>query len=547
MQRIKKIFILQVQTTINIKNIMKTKILSLSLYVGVFGVLSYFCCGCRSEISGSTEQTQKSQKYVQITNSLNVEIPLATEEELEKVTGFEMYEKYGFLDYRIARDCAFAEFYANVENYYPEQVIKELGLPNLSEHKEELSFADKPVIVYDYKDKPYYYEFSILFKKEYIVGTVTISAQPSTKELIEYLFPFPIQYSEFSFKYHRYIGEYPLVYYGLGNSQYYQADLIVDGEHEFDKLIPVENSLLISNRYPLIMEKVARTLSTEEKEQIEKDLYESADLKDAENNYQTLFEYAKSFETSDDIVKYWLDLTYQNSQNTEEQFQITPEMEQLIDKNIHDISAKYIGFLPEYEDHNLRLTHWRDFCGPAALSWIYRGKYSKFNDTYISIFGDNSHNSFVNNVSYAYYYLGNNNTTYPNTYETREKRSFDTDGGLYYTFFKETIKTGEQFPLYDGGIRRGVENATNGEYKIRFITTPIAWMRDKKQPVLVEGIRGNAHYWTAVGYAYNKSWIGIKTNMRIFVADNGYRMGEHNYYPYWSILGGLNYAWVYNK
>ena len=108
----------------------------------------------------------------------------------------------------------------------------------------------------------------------------------------------------------------------------------------------------------------------------------------------------------------------------------------------------------------------------------------------------------------------------------------ETDWGLYYTFFKETVKTGEQFPLYDGGIRRGVKNATNGEYKIRFITTPIAWMQKTRQPVLVEGINGDAHYWAAIGYAYNEGWLGIKKNME-----------EHNCYPYWSILGGLNYAW----
>lgn len=101
--------------------------------------------------------------------------------------------------------------------------------------------------------------------------------------------------------------------------------------------------------------------------------------------------------------------------------------------------------------------------------------------------------------------------------------------------------------MYDGGIRRGVKNATNGEYKIRFITTPIAWMQKYRQPVLVEGINGDAHYWAAIGYAYNEGWLGIKKNMRIFVADNGYRMEDHNCYPYWSILGGLNYAWEHCK
>lgn len=66
------------------------------------------------------------------------------------------------------------------------------------------------------------------------------------------------------------------------------------------------------------------------------------------------------------------------------------------------------------------------------------------------------------------------------------------------------------------------------------------------QPVVVEGIRGFAHYCAAIGYSYDQWWF-IKYYMRLLVTDNGFLTCEHHYYPFWSILGGLNYAWVQNN
>lgn len=507
--------------------------------------------GCKkNEMEQESKRVNKVSQYVQMPHFEKTTIPTATDEELERVSGFESYEKYRFLDYRIARDCAFAEFFANVENYYPESIIKELGLPDLSEDRYKLSFGDCPVIVYDYQNQPYYYEFPILYAQDYLVGTVTVAAQPSSEELIEYLFPFPIQYGEFSFHYKRYVGEYPIVYYGMGDSKYFYAETeMLDKDKSVENLVPVENALLITNKPALILEKIARTLSKEEKMQMEEDLHEIAGLPDAENKCATLREYADLFVTPKEIYDYWIKQTAIHSHNTQPKFWITPEMEEAAKQNMDAVSAHIVSFLSEYEDHYLRFTHWSDFCGPAALSWIYRGKYDSYCGKYISIYWEEG-NVSPKHFGYSYYplehaeyQLGDTKGEDPNDYETRERKSRESDWGLYYTFFKETVKTGEQFPLYDGGIRRGVQNATNGEYKIRFITTPIAWMQKYKQPVLVEGINGDAHYWAAIGYAYNEGWLGIKKNMRIFVADNGYRMKDHNCYPYWSILGGLNYAW----
>ena len=107
-------------------------------------VLCFAClfCGCKkNEMEQESKKVNRVSQYVQ-PHFDKITIPTATDEELERVSGFECYEKYRYLDYRIARDCAFAEFIANVENYYPESIIQELELPNLAEGREKLSFGD---------------------------------------------------------------------------------------------------------------------------------------------------------------------------------------------------------------------------------------------------------------------------------------------------------------------------------------------------------------------------------------------------------------------
>ena len=167
--------------------------------IGVLFSLSLLFTGCKNEFYSMSSPTEENAS-IEVTTSVSLEIPFASEAELEKASTEDCYTNEGFLDYRVARDYAFAEFYAQVETLYPECILSDLGYPDISGSKDKLSFSDKPVIVYDYEDKPYYYEYAILFDQETIVGTVVASAQPNSDELIEYLFPYPIQYENNSFR-----------------------------------------------------------------------------------------------------------------------------------------------------------------------------------------------------------------------------------------------------------------------------------------------------------------------------------------------------------
>lgn len=260
--------------------------------------------------------------------------------------------------------------------------------------------------------------------------------------------------------------------------------------------------------------------------------------------------YLELFIASDSIRCYW-DSICVCMEELDTSFHFSAYMDSVIQSNVENVESTEVGFLEEYMDHRLRFTQWRDYCGPAALAWLYRGKYEYFNDKYIKIFGDGEdwalYPDYFEGDSVAYYYFGSpRGGCWPNNFETRQTRSQRTDGGLYYTFFQYCTETCGTFPLYDTGIRKGVENATNGEYKIKFITAPVSWIRDKHQPVLVEGIDAHPHYWAAIGYGYKVASSGIHYSWRIFVTDNGAYNATHGYYPYWSCLGGLNYAWKRN-
>lgn len=466
-------------------------------------------------------------------------IPYASLLELGHYDSNECFVNDGVLCYALARDYAYVELVSNLDLFYPEQVICDLNLPNLSQNRHLITLSDRPVIVYDYDEKPYYYEFSVLFEDNRIIGTITVDAQPHSTELISYMFPSSLRYDSYDMRYHRYVGEYPDVYYRMG-SDFYRKAITIDGDY----FLVLINHSVTTNRENLIMQ-TCSVFDEEGWSMLENDLCSQYQGDIDSLRFNDLMSYLNSFSGGDEIVDFWENLSLVSPQSTSS-FTLNSEMENRISQNILDIDATIVGFLDEYMDHRLRLTRWEDYCGPAALSWIYRGKKDSFEGKFLPLYGD-----FVYCIdypdyhewnSYSSYYMGNDNIM-DNSFATRETKSQRTDKGLYNTFFKYCTESCGAYPLYDRGIRLGVEEATNNAYKIKFITTPISWIRDMHQPVLVEGIGGHPHYWAAIGYAYNTGWLGLHYKLRLFVTDNGSFSISHNNYPYWSILGGLNYAW----
>lgn len=454
------------------------------------------------------------------------------------------YYEYGVLDYRYARDKAFAELCANMQNYYPDEVLHELNLPSDLRDYTLLSFTDRPVIVYDYEEKPYYYEFPLLYRGDIIVGTVTVAAQPFNKELIHFLFPSPILYNNYSYHYKRYVGEYPCVYFSDDNATYYKAEC---NEHSEPILRRITDFSFRTNRFELFREKMER-LSSMEFDDINHDLQNANYLDNDDVPFRDIDQYRDSFIVSASIREYWRRDLMEYDFSISDTFAISQTIQTWINNNIHEIDASYQGFLSEYQNDRLRLTHWEGYCGPAIMAWLYRGKYHDYRNLYLPIYNDAASNNstysyLYDDGDYLYYYMkpfSNENGNYPDIVQSHSEH---TDNGLFWQVFRYTDQLCGEYPLLDWGLRACLPDITDDAYYIKFITAPISWLKNEQQPVVVEGIHGAPHYVGAIGYSYNQWWF-IKYYMRLFVTDNGYFTDNHHHYPFWSILGGLNYAWV---
>lgn len=538
---------------------MRTNIIEHSLtakairLITLCGLTLWSFASCTSPVH-ENERFRKLPQYDNTEYWHNRGVPVADSCGLMTYFGVEAYDSTGVLDYRFARDYAFSEFYSCIFNYYYNMGDSEWWSRFLLEYQAgdttSLRFGDVPVVVYDYDNKPYYYEFPVIYDgyiEGQIVGTVTVAAQPKTKELVEYVFTAGLVYHSANFYYKRYVGEYPCVYLSDDGGTFYELSFSED-THTVE-LEVVDVPYMVADRYEAMMEKIQELSSTEIADMNADIINESYEIQ-VDNTYSNLMAYINSFQMTADTRDYWINLL--QSYHSSSSFTFSPQVLSWIDERVNSIERGVVGFLEEYESNNLRMTMWADACGPGILSWLYRGKYNVFNGKYLPIYGDyvsrNDYPCYWNHYFYSYYYMAANADEYgiADGFALREFNSNRTDAGLYYTFFQHSFPIGRQYALLDGGLRAGVREATNNEYAIKFITAPISWMINNEQPVVVEGIRGHAHYWGAIGYAYNQWWLGIKWNMRILVMDNGvYSCSDDNLYcyPYWSILGGLNYAW----
>jgi hypothetical protein len=226
----------------------------------------------------------------------------------------------------------------------------------------------------------------------------------------------------------------------------------------------------------------------------------------------------------------------------------------LIEELEYELNSYTPYILPEYDDYRLKLTHWEGFCGPAACAWVYRGKYTTYNNVYLPIYNDGTriddyynHNENQDGTYYKYSDVEHSdNVTMYQALDNFVTRSFEADNGLAACFYDNTVPffwdNEWKFPLYHSGLNNGFREATNDAYHVKFTCKPYKWITERYQPVII-AIDCN-HYIVAFGTGVTKKTNGKIKDKFFLVTDNGNTIAP-TYRPYmrrynfWNLHYGL--------
>lgn len=504
---------------------------------------------CTNEI---VDDGNGSIKKITTIYGVNIEIPYATDEEISLIES--VADNEHILSYKVARQYAFIEFMDCYKQFLSEQLTQQVENLLMSGDGLSLSLSDRPVVVYNYDDTPYYYEFAVLLNGSY-VGSITVDAIPQGDEIIEFVNA--AQYDFYSSQYKRYVGRYPNVFYNIDGIFYSVCDIdeLEDGDI-YMGLCEENISGTIEDDYIEMFYDKYYNEPNNDFSDLENDLLEMVEREVGGDEYFSNISsyYANILAQRDsDITKFNAMLMILLSDSISDTFELSHLQDSIVYANLetYGLSCKY--FIPEYANQQLRYTRWKYYCGPAIMAWLYRGKWNYYNGVYLPLYGECGSTYFgVNQIICTSYYA-----YYPYTmrkieeYRDVENLSAYLDGGLYNTWFSECVPTFDEYPLYHGGLNRGLQNATANvgtPYKIHFTLHPQEWIEDMHEPVVIECSPPpdyTPHYVGAIGIGYTLKSNGKKKHKYFLCMDNGYQIGLHNYYPYWRKHNcwNLHYAW----
>ncbi len=193
------------------------------LYLFIIPLIIY---GCTESLNQSNQifYSQQTQDYDGQSASYN--IPMLSKSQLNELSA-----NNECLNYKEARQFAYTEFISNIDIFYSEYT-NEIKAALSSNTELPLQLTNRPAVVFNYDEKPYYYEFGILYNGN-LIGTLVALASPVEKQvIIDRIYTEPLDYSSYSFTYKRYIGNYPDVYYGLSSNNLYQQVITQKGSLE---------------------------------------------------------------------------------------------------------------------------------------------------------------------------------------------------------------------------------------------------------------------------------------------------------------------------
>lgn len=445
------------------------------------------------------------------------------------------------LNYIIARDYAFELLVLNISSFFYEP---ELYMGIISSQDELLHLTARPVVVFDYEDQPYYYEFPILFGDQ-IIGMMTVSAQPKSDNIIEYVFPYPFTYDASHFGERRYIGCYPTVDYGSSDETFVKR-YDYSGEYEL-----ISKSELLLDYDDWFMQSID---SLDYSDDIDAESYSSPGPIRSERDLAEFWEWIESQQNTElserksMFIDKYPNLEYGSIMNNIPTaipvippFTISPYMWQKIYENLEGVESDFKMYLNSYEDHTLRLLHWAGESGPSIMSWLYRGLYSHYLNKFLP-----KYDYFVDyDNQYPYWTYGNNFACYDFSAATRSEsreRSLQTDNGLYAEFM-DGVQNWQSVGSITTDLAQTLLSVTEGKYTIQCTSNPVDWVEQAILPVICLTERRSMHFVGVIGVA---SKLGgnppLPCNYGL-VMDNGDNISEHWNYPFWMNLSRPRFYW----
>ena len=475
----------------------------------VFVALAMFAC------------TKEQEKDVVTSNSCQIENDLIHYANADE----------NVIDYKTAKYLTYLELERGAKDFL-----------NLGDNYE---LSNIPRIIYDYDNLPKYYEFDVLVNKT-LKYTVTSHAKKEDTSVIAFMF----EYNKQSVKNNldAFIGEYPNVIYGIkGDIHSTPISLLTEGTNvTFEECVYTRSNVDNWDNYYNLSENIP------EEEKIL--------MLNAINEMKNGSEYLELVEKEKEIDDFWNEMTdikNELSKMGSDEIDLNFVVSQNSQTTRGGTGPGYDGItgfpttyyiIPEFNNEAIKRTHWRGPCGPGVVAWVYRNLYSHYpknspyDHNYIKIFGDeispNRYDVFWPDTTYSYYgYNGLSDESLAAVYRgDYSNHSEHTDNNFYHKLLSHTVKTGDEYPMYQLGMTNAIKGITDNEYSLGTTATSRSYIENKKLPVFIMiGTGTTFHYLVAFGVGK------IGSTNYIYVTDNGSYIDSYNRYPYWR-KEGSNYG-----
>lgn len=435
-------------------------------------------------------------------------------------------ERYGVEHYRVMRVLTYAELLAGA-----------LDMTTAMSWGESMSLSKYPRVIYSLDGVPKYYEF-ILYKYEKPAYAIVSSALNDVSSVIFYVSEINDDFYDIT-EIGRYF--YQCVGDGFPNEKLFrERDSGNFWRYCNGEMIPVREEL----SYLSDVDQLSLMIEQMNEEDMRMMEYNRGMIEKVVEEERCL---ARDYwEMINDVfINTFVDnefLYEDNDKNDLRDKKIAEIIEQNMSgdyEKIHEISS--------YKSPHLRVTHWSGYCGPSALAFVYRGLFETYpivDGEYINVYGDGSSGAFEEHSTYAEWNFDietRNCSSFDLAKQKYISYSYDSDNGLSACFYRHCSWIGKDkngdwhMPLYDFGLNKGIQAATDGMYKSEFTIVPIKCI-EKDNPVII-AVNCN-HYLVAIASAKPKK------GKYELVVDNGSTTGSRNYAPYWHKFNGWNLHYV---